>query len=292
MKKVFHFLDYRQFLKVRFTELKKSRRHVTHRSLMQKAGFTSPNFLKLVMDGKRNLSKNSIEKIAQAMELDSKELIIFRALVEFNQAKSASQKDHAYDALRNLRKDLNLQRLSPSQFDYFKNWSMIAIRELATLPQFKEDPQWISDFLMNKVSVSKIKKNLQLLEKLGVFVRNKKGHLKVNNTHITTDDETMLRLAKYKLHKVMINKGLKAMDETPSHLRDMSTITVAISQRLFKEVTTRIKNFRREILSLCEDTQEADSIYQMNIQLFNLSEIPWKQPSKKNEKNLKVDLEN
>jgi uncharacterized protein (TIGR02147 family) len=275
MKKIFQYHDYRQFLKERFQELKQSRRSITHRSLMKKAGFASPNFLKLVMEGQRNLSKSSLEKMALALELDERELIFFRNLVEFNQAKTAAEKDLAYEALKNLRKNLHLQRLTPSQFEYFQDWSAIALREMVTLTDFKEDAEWIADYLKKQVTASHIKKTLKLLEELGVITRSSQNKLQISTPHITTDDEEMLRLAKYQFHKVMIQKALEALDNTPSNLRDMSGLTLAISEKKFNEIKKRIKNFRHEILSLCEETHSAEAIYQMNIQLFNLSKIPW-----------------
>ena len=66
---VLHYSNYRTFLQD-YYEFKKAEQPVfSHRYFAQKAGITSPNYLKLVMDGKRNLTKKTLLKFAAALGL-------------------------------------------------------------------------------------------------------------------------------------------------------------------------------------------------------------------------------
>src|SRR5215510_14248092 len=125
MERIHSYLDYRQFLRDRFRQLKKSGKN-THRSLSKKAGFASPNFLKLVMEGERNLSERSIGQVAVAFDLNEREREFFAALVRFNQAKGLEEKEALYQELKLRRPDLSLQRLEHSQFEYLKDWHTVA----------------------------------------------------------------------------------------------------------------------------------------------------------------------
>lgn len=274
MKKIFVYLDYREFLKERFAQLKKTRR-ATHRSLSQKAGFASPNFLQLVMGGKRNLTEDSTHKAARALGLTEAEVSFFCALVRFNQAKTFAEKDAAYEALRALRRDLPLQHLEHQQLDYFENWYGVAIRELSELHDFREDPAWIAAQLQNKVSIAQVKKTLERLKTLGLLTQDESGKLKSHQQPLSTGNQVVSLLI-YKFHEAMLDKAKEALRETDPEHRDFSALTLALSREQFLEIQKKIQAFRKELLAYCQKTDTAQVVYQVNIQFFNLSEVVWK----------------
>ncbi len=270
----YSYLDYRELMRDRFAELKSKRRGVTHRSLSKKAGFASPNFLKLVMDGKRNLTTESIRKVCSAYEIEGREAEFFAQLVEFNQAKDIAAKDMAYERMKVLRRDLPLKRLEHSQFDYLKNWYVIAIREMVGLKDFREDPEWIRSRLNGKVSLSEVKQSLKLLERLGLVRRDAKGRLQQNQATLTTGDE-VASVGVYRFHQGMMKKAEEALHGTHPDFRDISSVTVPLSKNKFQEIKQRLQQFRKEILALAKEDAAADVVYQFNMQFFNLSELLW-----------------
>lgn len=271
MEKVFAYLDYREFLKARFTHLKKTR-GLTHRAFGTRAGFTSPNFLKLVMDGKRNLTEKSIPKVAAALELDRRESEFFAALVRFNQAKAIEAKEAVYEQLKLLRRDLPLQRLEHSQFDYFNHWYAVAIRELVGLKDFQEDPEWISKKLRGEVSPAQARRSLRLLERLGLIRRDPNGKLRQDQPPLSSGDEVS-SLAAYRFHQNMMEKAKEALRETPAPQRDISSVTLAVTREGSDKIKHKIRQFRKEILAMAEDAGRGEAVYQMNIQFFNLTEL-------------------
>lgn len=271
MEKVFSFLDYREFLKARFARLKKTQR-LTHRAFAAKAGFSSPNFLKLVMEGQRNLTAKSIAQIGRALELDAKESEFFSTLVAFNQAKRLEEKEALYDQLKLLRRDLPLQRLEHSQFDYFSHWYAVAIRELVGLKEFREDPEWISQKLRGQVSPAQARRALRLLERLGLIRRAADGGLQQQQPALSSGDEVS-SLGAYRFHQSMIEKAKQALQEAPATQRDISSVTLAVTKESSERIKQKIRQFRKEILALAEDQGRAEAVYQMNIQFFNLTEL-------------------
>ena len=71
---VFEYLDYRSFLKDMYAYRKRRDPVFSYRYFSGKAGFASPNFLKLVIDGQRNLSHTSMLKIAKGFGLKGNEM--------------------------------------------------------------------------------------------------------------------------------------------------------------------------------------------------------------------------
>ena len=101
MKKplVFEYLDYRIFLKDMYAYRKKRDQYFSYRQFSGKAGFASPNFLKLVIDGQRNLSPASILKIAKGFNLKGTQRDFFENLVLMNQAQEHEQRNYYYQKM-------------------------------------------------------------------------------------------------------------------------------------------------------------------------------------------------
>src|SRR5688572_23947614 len=88
---VFDYLDYRAFLRDYYTE-RKARRGFSFRNFSKRAGLGSPNYLKLVMDGDRNLTNEMAARFAHALGLNSDSANYFVELVRFTQAKTSSER--------------------------------------------------------------------------------------------------------------------------------------------------------------------------------------------------------
>ena len=132
MKKiiVFDYLDYRKLLKDLFDWYKKQNSGFSHRYFANKSGL-SIGFLKLVIDGKRNLTKKSLMKIAKGFELNDEEIVYFENLVFMNQSKKVSDKDYYYKNLIKNGDCVKSAKITKDQYKYFSNWYNCVIRELA-----------------------------------------------------------------------------------------------------------------------------------------------------------------
>jgi uncharacterized protein (TIGR02147 family) len=85
MKSIYGYANYRAFLKDFYYEKKRNNPYYSYRLFSMKAGFRAPNLLKLVMDGDRNLTRNSLAKFVRALKLGEHEAQYFETLVARNQ---------------------------------------------------------------------------------------------------------------------------------------------------------------------------------------------------------------
>jgi len=88
---IYTYLDIRLFLSDIYQHLKKTKAHFSFRTFSSKAGFKSPNVLKLAIDGKRKLSVASIYKFASALYLNKSEANFFETLVLFSQSQTLKE---------------------------------------------------------------------------------------------------------------------------------------------------------------------------------------------------------
>lgn len=271
---IFEYLDYRSFLKNLFAFKKVENPSFSHRSFARLAGLQSSNFLKLVMDGQRNLSAKAIHSFAKAFKLNKSESDFFEALVFFNQSKSMEEKNRYYDRIAQFKKYHDAKPLDVHQYTYFSNWYFVALRELTLLKSFKEDPVWINKKLKARIHPDEIKRAIRILIDLKLLHRDDAGRLKQSDAKISSSPEMGI-LAVYNFHREMIQKAGESIERSLAEHRDISGLTLALSKKQFEKIRLRLNEIRREIHELSCEGEDKEAVYQVNFQLFNLSEVIW-----------------
>lgn len=267
---IFDFLDYRAFLREFYRDQKDQGRPFSFRAFARRAGTRSYNYLQLVMKGERDLSAKMATQFARGCGLESTEAEYFCELVAFGQAKTAEERNRSYERISRFRPFRAAHRLEPAQTAYHECWYIPAIRELATLPEFRDDPKWIATALRPAISVSQAKAALTTLCDLGLLVRDGKGKLNQAESLVTTGvGPHGHHVVNY--HRTMITQALRALDEVPRESRDISALTLSIGESGLVSIKQRIAEFRKELLDMAEAFGPPERVIQLNIQLFPLS---------------------
>ncbi|MBQ5463997.1 MAG: TIGR02147 family protein, partial [Fibrobacter sp.] len=95
MKPIVEYTDFRLYMRD-FYEERKRCSAFSWREFSKVAGFSSPSYMKVVCDGKSNLSRIGIERTGAAMGLSGFEMDYFREMVVFGQAESEDKKKETY----------------------------------------------------------------------------------------------------------------------------------------------------------------------------------------------------
>jgi len=267
---IFDYLDYRAFLREFYRDQKEQGRPFSYRAFARRAGIRSYNYLQLVMKGERDLSSRMAMKFALGCGLEANESEYFCELVAFGQAKTADERNRAYERIGRFRPFRLAHRLEPAQAAYHECWYVPAIRELLALSAFREDPRWIATALEPAISPSQAKAALTTLCDLGLLVRDDAGRLRQADTLVTTGAGPHgHHIVNY--HRAMIAQAIRALDEVPRAERDISSVTLSISEQGLSSLYERIAAFRKEILEMADAFGQAERVVQLNIQLFPLS---------------------
>jgi len=271
---VFSFLDSRHYLRAYYEAEKARRSSFSYRYLSMKAGFRSPNFFKLVIDGQRNLGAEAVPKVSTALGHNEAEAEFFADLVSFTQARSVAEKNRAFERISASRRFRSARRLEGELFNHFSHWYSPAIRELTARADFREDPKWIANTLRPKISVREAKESLALLLSLGLVVRDEKtGKVAQGDPTLTTEHE-VTSLAVKNFHRQMLERASESIDTVKASRRDLAALTACVSEKTAAVIKDRIHRFREEIAELCDQDEEPSLIYQINLQLFPLSADP------------------
>ncbi len=269
---IFGYLDYREYLKERYTEEKAKNRHFSFRFFARVAGFSSSGFLKMVMEGERNLTPTSINQCAKALKLAKKEAAYFEALVLFNQASSDRERDLYFERLSALRPKIQLKGLEKDQYEYFTQKHFVIIREMAALPHFREDPAWIGRQLQPPLPSKEVERTIEVLFRLKLLKRNEEGRLTHTDAGLTTPAEVDSGEV-YRFQQGMLNDAKQALLTVPADLRDITSLTVPIPREALKPIKEKIMAFREEILDFInKGSSNYFEVYQLNLQLFPVTQ--------------------
>lgn len=268
---VYSYTNYRKLLEDYYLQEKsKAPDKVSFRFFSKRAGFSSPNFLHLVIKGKRNLGHESIHRFARVMALNKRELLFFESLVLFNQCTDAQEKNRAFEKIISFREYRSAKKLLLEQYDYFSKWYYPVIREMVNLENFCEDTSWIAKKIQPQISRSEAAEALAKLQDLKLLTRDSKGRLQQNDGNLATEQE-VASTALAKFHEVMIRHGLESLKK-PAKEREISALTMSLTEDQFFQVKQKIQDFHRDIQQIIAGNGKGSSnkICQLNFQLFNL----------------------
>jgi uncharacterized protein (TIGR02147 family) len=267
---VFHYLDYRSFLRDWYIEHNRDGRTLSYRAFARRAGLKSPNYLKLVIDGARNLSSKMAEQFAKALGLEGEPASYFVDLVAFNQASTQKERNRQYSRLTSFRSYKKAHRLDMAHAAYHSAWYLPAIRELAATSRFRNDPEWISRALLPPITRAEAQRAIETLVELGMLVPEADGRLRQTEALVSTGPETKgLFIANY--HRAMMERAAAAIDLVPAEERDISSLTLCTGEDGIQRLKARVQRFRRELLEQSELEDDPVRVVQLNFQIFPLS---------------------
>ena len=270
---IFDYTNYREYLKEYYDTQKKLNDKFSHRYFARIAGFKTSSFLRLVMDGKRSLSFESIKRFIKAMKLKKREADYFEALVFFNQSKSDLDRDHYYEIMQQLRIKVKVTGLKKDQYEFYTKKHYAIIREMVALPHFKEDYEWLAGELKGDVEAFEVKKAIDLLLRLELLKRDDAGKLYQRDTTLSTPAEVSSR-GLFMFQNSMLRSARDALLSVPAPYRDFTSVTVPIPMDQLPKLKKMIEKFRGEVINFINaGSDNYSGVFQFNLQLFPVTKL-------------------
>lgn len=270
MKSVFEYLDHKSYIGDYYTFHKKES-GLSYRSFSKEAGFSSPVFIKLVIEGKTKLSTDSIAKLARAMGLKKESRKYFKSLVLFCQAENIDKKMKYLSEMKSYTATSSLEQINGDQIEFYQNWYHPVVRELLDINKNDQTPQAISELLLPKVEEKSIADSIEILKRLGLATVDEGGKLHSGNSMVSTDGLEIGNLVIRATQKKLAELAGESLDRVDKEDRDISGLTVAMKQSSIKKISEVIKKCRREIIEILSNEKNPDTVYRLNFHLFPLS---------------------
>lgn len=272
-KAIFQYDNYRDFLRDYYLKAKAKDKKFSYRYFARILGYTSPIFVKRVIDGSRNITEDGLQRFTKALKFNKEEADFFKHLVLLNQSKTEEEKRGYAQKLLRTRSFRRLLPLKEAQFNYYAHWYLVPVRELVGLPQFKEDPQWIAEALTPSITPVQAKRAIDELQRLGLIERDATGHLCQTTVDVTSPDEIISTFKADWLVDI-IRMGGESIRRISREKRDVSSVTIGVSTGALEDIKELARNFRREVMEVASrERDSSQNVYQLNIQLFPLTKL-------------------
>ena len=270
-RKIFEYLDYREFLRDYYQSKKAANPAFSLRAFSDKIGFKAKDFISRVMQGDKNLSTQSIQKIVTGLKFGKREASFFEDLVWFNQAETMDEKNSWFQKMQNELKIVRFtegqHQLAFYQYQVYSHWRHLVVRSLIGMYGFHGDFTSLAKSVHPTITIEEAKESVELLEKCNLVKKNEDGSYELVNKDITTGDRTS-KIALRGFHQHCLALGAESIDRDPPTMRNISGLTLGISQAGYEKIVERMSAFRKDIAQIANEDKDADKVYQMQLLLF------------------------
>jgi uncharacterized protein (TIGR02147 family) len=270
MPNIFDYLSYQAFIKDYYEARKRENGYFSYRFMGRLLGM-DPGFLVKVVQGKTLLPEKAIPAVARLCKLEGREAEYFEALVQYGRARTREDIKTRFENLIALR-GMESRPLDPSQYDYYRKWYHGAIRALLTFWDFQGDYAALAARIHPPIGEQEARDSVALLASLGIIRKDATGRYEVLGPPITTG-EKWHSAAIRDYQQESLEMALQSLTQDPKHVRDISTVTVAVRFSDLEEIKARIKELRQSLMHMISDSGDPDCVYQINFQAFPLTRV-------------------
>lgn len=271
MREIYHYLDYREFLKDFQQDAQERNPAFSARAFLKKAGIGSPSFFRQVVNGERNLTEKTTEAFLLAMRLPEPEALFFRTLVAFGQARTAPDKQLYFEKLRELGVQAKVHIVGSQDYSFYEFWYIPVVREILCQGSWTGDYQALAKRLRPAIGAAEARHAVKVLRQHGFVIENPEGSWSQAHPLLHTGFSVQ-SLAIRHFNRQMVQLAADSLDTVPVAERNVTGVTLSISPQTYALLTEEIRAFQDRILRMAESGNEADRVYQMNVVLFPVSQ--------------------
>lgn len=266
MKSIYDYGDHKNFLKDWFAERKSSVSGFSYEKFSAMAGLGSPNYMKLVIEGRRNLTVANIHLVAEALDLNFDETQFFEVLTLLSQSKGEAELAYYKKRAKELRQLKPKKGFSLKSTDLIAAWYFPAIVVCLDGCEVKQAAQMIVK--KTKLNLPQVHQVIELMRK-SRLLSEAEGKYKVEFSHFVAQDKkaTSEQNKKFLADQLKISQAVFDKNYTKGPKFFAHTFTVG--KNSFSTYAEKIHAFI-ESLTAESNSEPADEILQLNIQFFNI----------------------
>jgi uncharacterized protein (TIGR02147 family) len=269
LERIYEYDNYRFFLRDYFKEQKRCRACFSYRYFAQRAGFASSSFCAHVIDGKRNLTVESLRKMMRGLKLTGKAASYFEAMVLFNQARTVEDREHWFKVLERLRKSTQFYKINQKQYAYYDEWYYPVIRELAIYADWHGDFGKLGKLVLPSITADMARKAIETLVSIGLLIAHPDGTWRQSSEAVSAED--VPTVVTRKTRKEFMLMAIAATESMCIDKRHIASTTVSMNEATFREITAMLDEVRKKILEAGVDCSKVNHVYQFNFQAFPVS---------------------
>lgn len=266
---IFNFYDYREYLRARYEHEHGRKPWFSYRYIRNKTGI-NPGFLYKVFQGVKHLPPKSLDALARLFKLSDRQKEYLRLMVLYAKAKTNEELKVYFEKMLSFS-DPRYTKVESNSYEYYTNWYYAAVRQILAVYPFKGDYAALAKLTLPPITPSEARKAVRLLEKLRFVKKEPDGTCTITSRHLTTGEDWRA-IAIRSFQQQTIHLAGQALDKVARDERDISTVTTMMSAEDLEAARERIRRFRKDIMDLTSTEGAGERVYNINIQLFPISE--------------------
>jgi uncharacterized protein (TIGR02147 family) len=217
-----------------------------------------------VIRSQSGLSEITAEKISIKLNLSRIESELFRTLVEAEHSRSQIRKTQAKERLKTIQKSQEIPWLDFEKAKIISDWYYSVILELTETEAFLPCEKWIADRL--GISLNDCHSAVQRLFQFGLL-KVSKGTWKQTQNQLSFRSE--VPSVEFKKHHLqMLKKAESAIINQTAEVREISSLTLAISSKELPRIKTFLAQLRKDLMVETESMRHKDQVYCLALHFF------------------------
>ena len=265
MISIYDYFDYQVYLKDYIDNRKKTHSWFSYRYFAVKISMDHSNLIKGLL-GKRHISQRNALSIAEFLQFTVNEREYFTTLVQFNKSGDAKKSKLLFEKLVAL-KNIELRKLEPHQHDYYREWYHTAIYSLLDYYDFRGNYTALAAELNPPITAQKARESIALLEKLQLIRKDADGRY-VQVEKLITSGQKWHSLAIQKFQEEAIKLAVNSLNHHPRNIRDISTLTIALSKGDMEAIREITEQYRKSIVKVIHESGPGDTVYSSMFRSF------------------------
>ena len=275
------YTDYRHYLRD-FYEFKRAQtrtalRPYSYATFSAVADIKSPNYLKLIIDGQRNLSVEMARKFAKPLGLNKDETEEFVALVVYTQTADPLERNRHLKGLSDLRvrQQLKAGEIQTETWEKVPSWVTWVLYSLADQTGVQFDLNQIYEVMRGKARMEEVRKSLERLLESGELIKNPETGEITKGRELMSGSENVPVALVRKLQAELIYLGLESLFQDLPQEREFGAATLSLTESEFEQLKFELRQFRKrwvKDISVKRKDSKGDRVFQLNIQLFPVTQ--------------------
>lgn len=274
------YLDYRKLLADFFAYRRKQTegeiRPYNYQMFSAAADIRSPNYLKMIIEGKRNLSDDMITRFAKAMGYHKEQTEQFRVLTQMNQSEDSATRNLLMRKLSEMRVSQKIKtgEIDKKTWEKIPNWVAWVIYAMVDQQGAQFDLKTLKEILRHKATENEIELALNSLLESGELTRDEKTGEICKARHLMDHaDDVPVALVR-KLQAQLMYLGLESLFQDAPTEREFGTLTLSMTKSEFEDLKFKLRQLRKATHkdnAIARSKSKGERVYQLNIQLFPIT---------------------
>lgn len=224
----------------------------------------------MVLSGTRPLSAAALAKLIPFLSLNVNEQSFLDCLLVLGTSDSHDARVMVLERMKKFSQFRNNNERETAAYQYLTHWYYVAIREMATTVEFKDDPEWIQHQLRFQVTLKEVKDALEFLFKYKFLERGKNGKIQAPKEALNCQGG-IYRVGLAHFHREIMRLAGEAIDKVPREERNIMGHTCSLSEKNFLKARAIAEEAIQKIQALTASEKDGETVYHMEVALFPLT---------------------